>query len=55
MGLSLDENTCTIAMKLFKETKHLLLANSSAIGNGTVRFVVLIFPFHEKRLLCGTN
>ncbi|CAL8115163.1 unnamed protein product [Prunus armeniaca] len=34
-GLSLDENPCTQAMKLFKETKHLLILNASAIGNGT--------------------
>ncbi|CAB4320419.1 unnamed protein product [Prunus armeniaca] len=34
-GLSLDENAYTQAMKLFKETKHLLISNASAIGNGT--------------------
>ncbi|PQQ10454.1 retinoblastoma-related protein [Prunus yedoensis var. nudiflora] len=34
-GLSLDENPYTQAMKLFKETKHLLISNASAIGNGT--------------------
>ncbi|XP_018823941.1 retinoblastoma-related protein-like isoform X7 [Juglans regia] len=54
MGLSLDENTCTIAMKLFKETKHLLLANSSAIGNGTPdeaeRFWFAFVLYAVKRL-----
>ncbi|KAL4367642.1 hypothetical protein GQ457_05G020280 [Hibiscus cannabinus] len=34
-GLSLDEKTCSNAMKLFKETKHLLSSNVSAIGSGT--------------------
>ncbi|BFG41419.1 hypothetical protein CerSpe_276940 [Prunus speciosa] len=34
-GLSLDENAYMQAMKLFKETKHLLISNASAIGNGT--------------------
>ncbi|KAK8536004.1 hypothetical protein V6N12_012666 [Hibiscus sabdariffa] len=33
--LSLDEKTCSNAMKLFKETKHLLSSNVSAIGSGT--------------------
>ncbi|XP_041014598.1 retinoblastoma-related protein-like isoform X2 [Juglans microcarpa x Juglans regia] len=54
MGLSLDETTCTIAMKLFKETKHLLLANSSAIGNGTPdeaeRFWFAFVLYAVKRL-----
>ncbi|KAJ8774008.1 hypothetical protein K2173_009439 [Erythroxylum novogranatense] len=33
-GLALDENTYTQAMKLFRETKH-LLTSASAFGNGT--------------------
>ncbi|XP_068343478.1 retinoblastoma-related protein-like [Pyrus communis] len=33
--LSLDKNSYTQAAKLFKETKHLLISNASAIGNGT--------------------
>lgn len=33
-GLSVDENTYKEIIKLFRETKHLLLANISAIGNG---------------------
>ncbi|XVF41076.1 hypothetical protein PTKIN_Ptkin01aG0251100 [Pterospermum kingtungense] len=33
-GLSLDEKTCMEAMKLFKETKHLLSSNISAFGSG---------------------
>ncbi|ERN06336.1 retinoblastoma-related protein [Amborella trichopoda] len=35
MGLLLDENTTTQAMSLFRESKHLLLANMSALGSGT--------------------
>ncbi|KAG7974483.1 hypothetical protein I3843_06G051200 [Carya illinoinensis] len=54
LRLSLDENTCTRAMKLFKETKHLLLANSSAIGNGTPdeaeRFWFAFVLYAVKRL-----
>ncbi|KAA8539039.1 hypothetical protein F0562_025731 [Nyssa sinensis] len=34
-GLSLDDNTFTQALKLFNESKHLLLATLSAIGSGT--------------------
>ncbi|KAF7836195.1 Retinoblastoma-related protein 1 [Senna tora] len=34
-GLSLDEESCRQAMKLFTETKHLLLTNISSLGNGT--------------------
>ncbi|KAF8400097.1 hypothetical protein HHK36_015972 [Tetracentron sinense] len=34
-GLSLDENNFIEVMKLFKESKHLLLANMSTIGSGT--------------------
>ncbi|KAH9752333.1 retinoblastoma-related protein 1 [Citrus sinensis] len=33
-ALSVDENTYKEIIKLFRETKHLLLANISAIGNG---------------------
>lgn len=35
-GLSLDDNTLKEAVELFNESKHLLSANLSAIGNGTV-------------------
>ncbi|TYI31405.1 hypothetical protein ES332_A05G449000v1 [Gossypium tomentosum] len=35
-GLSLDEKACSNAMKLFKETKHLLTSNVSSIGSGTL-------------------
>ncbi|KAK6916691.1 Dirigent protein [Dillenia turbinata] len=34
-GLSLDENTFEEALKLFRDSKHLLLANVSSIGSGT--------------------
>ncbi|KAM5551543.1 hypothetical protein ABKV19_026406 [Rosa sericea] len=34
-GLSLDENTLAQAIKLLIETKHVLISNLSAIGNGT--------------------
>ncbi|KAG7031913.1 Retinoblastoma-related protein [Cucurbita argyrosperma subsp. argyrosperma] len=33
-GLRLDENYCNQALKLYRETKHLLVANISAIGSG---------------------
>lgn len=53
-GMSLDENTCTQAMKLLKETKHLLQTNVSAFGNGTVdeaeRFWFAFILFSIKRL-----
>ncbi|GMY22801.1 retinoblastoma-related protein isoform X2 [Fagus crenata] len=53
-GLSMDENTCTQAMKLFKETKHLLQTNISAIGNGTLdeaeRFWFAFVLYSIKRL-----
>lgn len=39
-GLRLDENCCNQALKLFKETKNLLVANISAIGSGIVCFLV---------------
>ena len=47
-GLLMDENTCTQAMKLFKETKHLLQTNISAIGNGTVCFIGLFCIVNVK-------
>ncbi|XP_054811120.1 retinoblastoma-related protein [Prosopis cineraria] len=34
-GLSLDDESCRQAMKLFTETKHLLQTNVSSLGNGT--------------------
>ncbi|KAL0007233.1 hypothetical protein SO802_008735 [Lithocarpus litseifolius] len=53
-GMSLDENTCTQAMKLFKETKHLLQTNVSAFGNGSLdeaeRFWFAFVLFSIKRL-----
>ncbi|XP_062174750.1 retinoblastoma-related protein isoform X1 [Alnus glutinosa] len=54
-GLSLDENTCSKAMKLFNDTKHLLLTNISAIGNGVqadeaVRFWFAFVLYSVKRL-----
>ncbi|KAM3685776.1 hypothetical protein ACJW31_11G144100 [Castanea mollissima] len=53
-GMSLDENTCTQAMKLFKETKHLLQTNVSSFGNGTLdeaeRFWFAFVLFSVKRL-----
>ena len=42
--MSLDENTCMQAMKLFIETKHLLHTNVSAFGNGTVCIIGLYCP-----------
>ncbi|KAL5799434.1 hypothetical protein ACOSQ4_032318 [Xanthoceras sorbifolium] len=53
-GLSLDENTYTQSLKLFKETKHLLLANALAIGSGTPeeaeRFWFAFVLYSVKRL-----
>ncbi|KAB1209692.1 Retinoblastoma-related protein [Morella rubra] len=53
-GLSLNENTCTKAIDLFKETKHVLLTNSSSIGNGTPdeaeRFWFVFVLYSVKRL-----
>lgn len=46
--MSLDENTCTQAMKLLKETKHLLQTNVSAFGNGTVCVIGLYCPINVK-------
>ncbi|KAG6791145.1 hypothetical protein POTOM_000257 [Populus tomentosa] len=53
-GLALDENTCTQAIKLFKDTKHLLMTNVSSIGNGTSeeaeRFWFAFVSYSVKRL-----
>ncbi|XVF82466.1 hypothetical protein PTKIN_Ptkin16aG0050700 [Pterospermum kingtungense] len=53
-GLSLDDSTYTEAMKLFKETKHLLSSNVSAIGSGTLeeaeRFWFSFVLYSLKRL-----
>ncbi|XP_022746054.1 retinoblastoma-related protein-like isoform X2 [Durio zibethinus] len=53
-GLSLDEKTCTEAMKIFKETKHLLASNVSAIGSGKLeeaeRFWFSFVLYSLKRL-----
>ncbi|GMI86207.1 RETINOBLASTOMA-RELATED, RETINOBLASTOMA 1, RETINOBLASTOMA-RELATED PROTEIN 1 [Hibiscus trionum] len=52
--LSLDEKACSNAMKLFKETKHLLSSNVSAIGSGTLeeaeRFWFSFVLYSLKRL-----
>ena len=57
--LALDEKSCKEAMDLFGETKHLLLANVSSIGNGTVHtnitllwksFVIEVFIWIHKVL-----
>lgn len=45
-GLALDEDTHKQAIRLFKETKHLLVTNISTIGNGTVSFYVFILFFN---------
>ncbi|MBA0725991.1 hypothetical protein Golax_001848, partial [Gossypium laxum] len=53
-GLSLDEKACSNAMKLFKETKHLLTSNVSSIGSGTLeeaeRFWFSFVLYSLKRL-----
>ncbi|KAF3434261.1 hypothetical protein FNV43_RR25364 [Rhamnella rubrinervis] len=53
-GLSLVEGTYAEALKLFKETKHQLSANVSAIGNGTPeeaeRFWFAFVLYSVKRL-----
>ncbi|TYG72420.1 hypothetical protein ES288_D04G019500v1 [Gossypium darwinii] len=53
-GLSLDEKACSNAMKLFKETKHLLTSNVSSIGSGTLeeaeRFRFSFVLYSLKRL-----
>ncbi|KAK6920509.1 Retinoblastoma-associated protein, A-box [Dillenia turbinata] len=38
-GLCLDENTFEEALKLFRDSKHLLLANMSSIGSGVLEEV----------------
>ncbi|XP_043724609.1 retinoblastoma-related protein isoform X4 [Telopea speciosissima] len=53
-GLSLDGYTLTKATELFKESKHLLLANISAVGSGTPeeieRFWFAFILYSVKRL-----
>lgn len=53
-GLSLDENGYTDAMKLFRETKHLISVNVSSIGGGTLeeaeRFWFAFVLYATKRL-----
>ncbi|KAJ4821805.1 hypothetical protein Tsubulata_036389 [Turnera subulata] len=52
--LSFDVLTYGLAMKLFRETKHLLLTNISAIGNGTAeeaeRFWFALVSYFVKKL-----
>lgn len=52
--LALDEKSCKEAMDLFGETKHLLLANVSSIGNGTTeeaeRYWFAFILYSIKRL-----
>lgn len=40
-----DDNLLTLATKLLDESKHLLVANVSALGTGTVRGTVCYFFF----------
>jgi hypothetical protein len=42
VGLCLDEQTLKQALRLFKESKPLLIANVDSIGTGTVRQLILI-------------
>ncbi|XP_022945471.1 retinoblastoma-related protein-like isoform X1 [Cucurbita moschata] len=53
-GLHLDESCCNQALKLFRETKHLLVANISAIGSGipeeAERFWSAFVLYSVKRL-----
>ncbi|KAJ4720414.1 Retinoblastoma-related protein [Melia azedarach] len=53
-GLSIDENTYSQTLRLFRETKHLFLANISAIGSGTAeeaeRFWFAFVLYSVKRL-----
>lgn len=42
-GLSLDEKTCSGAMKLFKETKHLVSSNVSAAERTVVIFELYFY------------
>lgn len=52
--LALDENSCKEAMDLFGETKHLLMANVSSMGNGTTeeaeRYWFAFILYSIKRL-----
>lgn len=41
--LNLDEGTLRQSVVLFRETKHVLLANMSAIGSGSVIGVLFTF------------
>ncbi|OVA17341.1 Retinoblastoma-associated protein [Macleaya cordata] len=54
---SIDENTCSQAMNLLNESKHLLLANMSAIGGGMPeeieRFWFAFILYSVKRLSEG--
>lgn len=52
--LALDEKSCKEAMDLFGETKHLLVANVSSMGNGTIeeaeRYWFAFILYSIKRL-----
>lgn len=52
--LALDEKSCKEAMDLFGETKHLLMANVSSMGNGTIeeaeRYWFAFILYSIKRL-----
>lgn len=52
--LALDEKRCKEAMDLFGETKHLLMANVSSMGNGTIeeaeRYWFAFILYSIKRL-----
>ncbi|XP_010557914.1 PREDICTED: retinoblastoma-related protein 1-like isoform X2 [Tarenaya hassleriana] len=52
--LSIEENKCTEALTLFKETKQILSANTSSIGSGAVeeaeRFWFAFILYSVKRL-----
>ncbi|KAE8714740.1 Retinoblastoma-related protein [Hibiscus syriacus] len=60
-GLSLEEKACSNAMKLFKETKHLLSSNVSAIGSGTLEeaerfwFSFVLYSFKRLSEKIGEN
>ncbi|CAN1344804.1 Retinoblastoma-related protein [Linum perenne] len=57
--LSLEEKTAVEAMKLFKETKHMMLSGVSAVGNGTPeeveRFWSAFVLYSVKRLFKNTG
>lgn len=44
--LGLDESTMRQAMVFFRESKHILMANMSAIGSGSVWKMENIILFH---------